>query len=101
MYLWSINMKMKSLTLLIILMACSAKLCFAGTGNSNDGLILFIFLSGVLLVIASILFLADFIRKNGYRILVCMITFAERIVSLFQKLKHNRKDPLELTGSFS
>ena len=77
---------MKAKTLfLVIIMSVSVHCVYAGSGNAADGLFFVLFLIGFLAIIALILTLIDFFKKNTGLILLKIIHWKNLVFAKIRK----------------
>jgi len=72
-------MKKKILVSLVLLNALFYK-TFAATGNASDGLEGLLVIIGFLLIVTGLLYVTDYLRKNGKKVIKKVFTCSKRIV---------------------
>ena len=77
-------MKKEMLIIITLLLGVSFK-SFAGTGNTNDGLKLFLVIIGLLLIILGLLYVVDYLQKNGKTMIYKAMSFLKKKITLLRK----------------
>ena len=74
-------MKKKRLIALVLLNALFYK-TFAATGNASDGLEGLLVIIGFLLLVAGLLYVTDYLKRNGKKVIKKVFTCPKRIIKV-------------------
>ncbi len=70
----------KKVLLLAGLLAGPVHTLFAATGNASDGLMGLLVIIGALLLLAGLLYTADYLHRNGKRLFNAAVVLSKRII---------------------
>jgi len=77
----------KEMLIIIALLGVSFK-SFAGTGNAIDGLQFFLVIIGSLFIILALLYGADYLQKNGKKMIYKATLYLKKNITLLRKYLH-------------
>jgi cytochrome c oxidase subunit IV len=77
-------MKKEMLIIIALFLGVSFK-SYAGTGNTNDGLNFFLVIIGLLLIILGLLYVVDYLQKNGKTMIYKAMSFLDKKITLLSK----------------